>query len=84
MKLPVLMVVMLTITHTLTAQINPEDKKNVVISKSVRQFSFVKGNSINPVQIKEESDRTYTCNNYRTDIPIVEFYNDMLPLMMWI
>jgi len=78
MKLPALMVVMLTITHALTAQTNSGDDKNVVISKSVSEFSFVKGNSTNPVQIKEESDRTYTCNNYRTDIPIVEFYNDMV------
>ena len=76
MKLPILMIVMLSIAQSITAQTNTDDEKNVVISKSVREFSFVKGNTANPVQIKEESDRSYTCNNYRTDIPIVEFYND--------
>ena len=75
MKLPILMIAMLSVAQSI-AQTNTDDDKNVVISNSVREFSFVKGNTANPVQIKEESDRSYTCNNYRTDIPIVEFYND--------
>ena len=40
----------------------------------------MKGNSEHPVQIKEESSRIYTCNNYRTDIPVVEFYNDVVTI----
>ena len=60
----------------IAAQTNPDDEKNVVISRSEKQFRFVKGNTEQPVQVKEESSRTFTCNSYRTDIPVVEFYND--------
>lgn len=54
--------------------------ENVVISKAVREFKFVKGDATNPVQITEESDRVYTCKSFRTDIPVVEFYNEVNPL----
>ena len=56
---------------------NPGEDKNVVISHAVKEFIFVKGDSKNPVQIKEESRSTYSCNNFRTEVPVVEFYNDM-------
>jgi uncharacterized protein YegL len=69
---------LLTIACSLSAQTNTDDEKNVVITNSVREFSFVKGNTAHPVQIKEESQRSYTCNNYRTEVPIVEFYNDVV------
>lgn len=64
-------------TLFVNAQSDADDDKNVVISKSTRVFKFVKDNSENPVQIKEESSRMYTCNNYRTDVQVVEFYNDI-------
>lgn len=60
----------------IAAQTNPDDEKNVVISRSQKEFRFVKGNTEHPVQVKEESSRTFTCNSYRTDIPLVEFYNE--------
>lgn len=54
-----------------------ENNNNIVISKSTDEFRFVKGNATNPVQIKEESRKTYYCNSYRSSIPVVEFYDDM-------
>lgn len=60
-----------------TAQPGAEDEKNVTIIKSRREFRFVKGNATNPVQIKEISTRIYSCNSYRTSIPVVEFYNNV-------
>lgn len=60
-----------------TAQSADEDSKNIVISDSKREFEFVKGNSENPVLVKEESTRTYYCNSYRASLPVAEFYNDM-------
>jgi transglutaminase-like putative cysteine protease len=54
-----------------------DDDKNIVITKSQKEFKFVKGNSDHPVQIREESSKIYTCNNYRTDVSVVEFYNDI-------
>lgn len=59
------------------SQSTNDETKNVVISKSRKEFKFIKGNTKNPVQIVQESRLTYTCNSFRTDIPIVEFYNDV-------
>jgi hypothetical protein len=78
MRTSILSLLFLIVSKFLAAQTNTDDEKNVVISKSVRQFNFIKGNNDHPVQIKEESDKTYSCNNYRTDIPIVEFYSDIV------
>jgi hypothetical protein len=75
MKKTALLLLLLAIVPSLWAQSDTEDDKNVVISKSTRTFKFVKGNSENPVQIKEKSSRLYSCNNYRTDIQVAEFYN---------
>lgn len=76
MKIPAACIALLLFVQTGAAQTEGDDK-NVVISKSIREFTFTKGNVANPVVIKEESDRTYTCNSYRTDISIVEFYSDV-------
>ncbi|MBL7740686.1 MAG: transglutaminase domain-containing protein [Chitinophagaceae bacterium] len=59
-----------------TAQADPQDDKNVVVSKCTREFRFVKGNAEHPVQIREESRRVYTCKSYRTEVQVAEFYND--------
>ncbi len=75
MKKTALLLLVFASSLCLFAQTNSDDDKNVVISKSKREFKFVKGNAENPVQIKEKSSRLYTCNNYRTDIQVAEFYN---------
>ncbi len=63
---------------TMVAAQSPDtDNKNIVISQSRKEFRFVKGPDETPVQVKEKSNRTYYCNSYRADIPVVEFYNDM-------
>ena len=64
-------------TTSLMAQSTVEEEPNVVITNSKKEFKFVKGDGENPVQVKEENRRTYTCNSYRTDIGIVEFYSDV-------
>lgn len=77
MKKILLFSILFTVTKFLAAQTDAADDKNVVISKSTKEFKFVKGNAEHPVQIKEESRRLYTCNSYRTDVQVVEFYNDI-------
>jgi hypothetical protein len=62
---------LLTAFH-LSAQ---DDDHNVSILKSVRKFRFEAGNAENPVLIKEEYARTYTCKKYRKDVPVSELYN---------
>jgi hypothetical protein len=76
MRKLLLFVLCISCQTMLNAQENQDDQKNVVISKSTRKFSFVKGDAEHPVQIKEESTRTYRCNSYRTEIPVVELYDD--------
>lgn len=56
-------------------QPNDTEDVNISILKSVRVFRFVRGSVENPVLIKEEHVRTYTCKKYRTDVPFVELYN---------
>jgi hypothetical protein len=68
--------VILLYTPVAFAQKSDTDTKNIVISQSTKEFRFVKGNSEAPVQVKEKSTKTYYCNNYRSTVPVVEFYND--------
>ena len=77
MQKVILFILLSTIHQLLTAQNTQDESDNVVISKSTRTFTFVKGNDKNPVQIKEVDDKTYVCNSFRTNIPVAEFYNDM-------
>jgi len=75
MKRHLLFFVLSVFVLSLSAQTG--DDANVVISKSERQFKFVKGNNEHPVQIRQEINTVYTCNSYRTDITVAQFYNDM-------
>ncbi len=74
-----LLIVILTIASSffLNAQTAADDAKNIVISQSKKEFRFIRGNAEHPVQVKEESRKLFTCNSYRTDIPVVEFYSDV-------
>src|SRR5690242_1306884 len=67
---------MLFYTVVAFPQSSDPDNKNIVISQAKREFRFIAGNADAPVQIKEESTRTYYCNDYRTSVGVVEFYND--------
>ncbi len=80
MKRLLLIITLLNATTLLSAQDTESTDNNITIKNSEREFRFVKGNDAHPVQIKEESHKTYYCNSYRTDIPIVEFYNDMVTI----
>ena len=77
MRKLVVCVAFLATVCQVSAQSEPGDEKNVTIKKAKREYRFVKGNSTNPVQVKEVSTRVYTCNSYRTNIPVVEFYNNV-------
>jgi hypothetical protein len=60
-----------------SAQFSTSENENIVINKSRREYRFVEGTEDNPVQIKEKSNLTFYCNNYRAEVPVAEFYNDM-------
>jgi len=80
MKKVLILTLNLAFVFLLSAQTASDEDKNIVISKARKEYRFVKGTAENPVQIKEESSRIYTCNSYRKDIPVVEFYNDINPI----
>src|SRR4030095_6047388 len=49
---------------------------NITIQQAAEEYRFVKTNKANPVQVKETIETIYQCNDFRTQIPVVEFYND--------
>jgi hypothetical protein len=49
---------------------------NIVINAAKDVFEFVYDKSSNSVQVKEEISMNYLCNNYRSTIQVVQFYND--------
>lgn len=57
-----------------------DEEKNVVIESAREEYRYVKGNSANPVKIRQQLTANYLCTEYRTDVPVVEFYNDQMEL----
>lgn len=76
-KVFVLLLVFGTAARMASAQ---EDDKNIVIKQAKEEYRFIKGNSTNPVKVKQESQVVYQCNAYRTSLPVVEFYNDQVEI----
>ena len=72
---------LLAIFAMATLQINAQDDdRNVVIKHAKEEYAFVKGNSTNPVKVKQDVSISYLCNDYRTTIQVAEFYNDQVSL----
>lgn len=65
---------------TSIAQDNPEADKNAILKKITQEFWFSKGNNEHPVIIKQTIKKAYSCNSYRSEIPVVEFYNDTITI----
>lgn len=55
---------------------NVAGDSNIVISSANEQYKFVYQKKTKEVHIEEQSEKTYYCNFFRTNIPIVSFYND--------
>jgi hypothetical protein len=49
---------------------------NVVVSDSKELYEFVWQKSQNSVQVKQNLTTSYLCNDFRTTIPIAEFYDN--------
>ena len=52
--------------------------KNITIQEAKEEYRFVKGDKVNPVQVKQTMETSYLCNDFRISIPIVEFYNKQI------
>ena len=57
-----------------------KDDRNVTIQNATEEYRFVKGNKENPVKVKQDIETTYQCNDFRTDISLVEFYNNQIEI----
>lgn len=57
-----------------------DEEKNIVIESASEEYRYIKGNKSNPVKIKESITKNYLCAEYRTDVPVAEFYNDQVEL----
>ena len=57
-----------------------DEEKNIVIESASEEYRYIKGNTSNPVKIKETITKNYLCAEYRTDVPVAEFYNDQVEL----
>jgi transglutaminase-like putative cysteine protease len=67
----------LLFTLFLLPKLHASDKdSNVVISNSKESYSFEFNKKDNTVKIKQQLSTTYQCVDYRTVIPVVEFYDD--------
>lgn len=64
-------------TNTLVANADPDDNTNVTIREKHETYTFATGDEEHPVHIKQESQTVYTCNEFRTTVPYVAFYDDL-------
>ncbi len=52
-----------------------EEDKNIVIRERKERYEFVKGDSKNPVLVKQNFSTIYRCDEFRGSIPYTEFYD---------
>ena len=65
--------------ETIAGNAAPKDS-NIVISNCKEVYEFVFNKQSNSVQVKESLSTIYYCNNFRSTIPIVEFYNSQMAI----
>ncbi|MGF6927034.1 transglutaminase-like putative cysteine protease [Chitinophaga sp. W2I13] len=53
-----------------------EEDKNVTITSQKERYEFETGDKENPVNIRQTAAITWRCNQFRTTVPFVEFYDD--------
>ncbi len=57
-----------------------DQDRNITIQQATEEYRFVKTSRANAVQVKESIETIYQCNDFRTQIPFVEFYNDQVEI----
>lgn len=53
-----------------------EEDKNITITSQKDRYEFQTGDKDNPVNIRQSSEVVYRCNQFRTTVRYVEFYDD--------
>jgi len=80
MKCPfTLLMILCCCVHVNAGFTNAKDS-NIVVNAAKDVFEFVYDKSSNTVQVKEEMSTDYLCQDYRSTIQVVEFYNDKMQI----
>jgi len=66
----------LTLLLLISACFGRVKDSNIVVSNSKELYEFVWQKSQNSVQVKQNLSTSYFCNDFRTTIPIAEFYDN--------
>src|SRR5438128_325034 len=51
---------------------------NIVVTDAHEVYRFERGDQQHPVIVTQSLNTVYTCNSFRTAIPVSTFYNDQL------
>ncbi|HEX5154163.1 MAG TPA: transglutaminase domain-containing protein [Parafilimonas sp.] len=78
MRLPVTCTILIACCLKASAGNFAEKDSNIVITSSKEVYEFVWDKPSNSVQVKESLNITYRCNEFRSTLPVVEFYNDKM------
>ena len=76
MKLPLTLFILTTFCCKAIAGNAASKDSNIVISNCKEVYEFVYDKSSANVQVKESLNTIYRCNDFRSTIPIVEFYDN--------
>ena len=79
MKQPFTLITLLLSCISVHAGNNSKDS-NIIISSAADVFEFILDKSSNTVQVKEDLTINYTCNSFRTMVPVVQFYNNQIQI----
>ncbi len=80
MKYPYLLLASMCLCFNVRAGSNNNKDSNITISSSKDVYEFVYNKSSNSIQVKEELTINYLCNDYRTSLPVFEFYNGQVQI----
>ncbi len=80
MKLPVTLLLLLAFGIKASAGNFASKDSNIIISNAKDVYEFVYDKSSNSVQVKESSTTIYNCNDFRSTLPVVEFYNEKVTI----
>lgn len=78
MRIPLTFLAVIALCKIAVAKNFTTQDSNIVISSEKEIYEFVFDKSSNTVQVKESLTTKYLCNDFRSSLPVVEFYNDRM------
>jgi hypothetical protein len=78
MRLPVVCCILILVSIKTFANKTASNDSNIVISSAKETYEFIYDKSSATVQVKASLVTNYLCNDFRSTLPVVEFYNDKM------